>query len=507
MFETLLVLPTAFWVVMSLLAAGMLWSSTGQLRNGIGLPMLAVLGTTAVWYAGDALYNDYRGDYAQKFTSAVLTNAWWQVAWFLAFFLILTPVMHRMVNRRHRHQNSRILEMLKAGTVEPLFQLRLNDLFWICAVVWLALAIIASIRLGNEAPSFFLPFLGQEANPWSRGRIGGGFDALLSLAWNLQLFVAAMFGVITALARDNQVRFLALVGCLMTWPFFIFGSARNPMLAVVVPAILAWVFLRLRGGMWQKTVALVVCFLLINAWFSFVIANRSSMSITTALEERGFNLEKNGDVHHEGLNMFEELCWINLFLQDGTFNPPWGQEYLAEIANPIPRTLWPGKPLIGIDYAIARGQSFNSGQAGVGATISTGMIGQGVVNFGRVLGPAFAALLMSLWAVGLARLDLEGQKVGRIPLFALGIILTFNLGRDITLITLYTFVFGSAIVWWLEWREKSNRRASASGRHKQFASRKGRDKRRNVRPPAEPSPHVVTTAISLEPDSPPKPQI
>jgi hypothetical protein len=45
--------------------------------------------------------------------------------------------------------------------------------------------------------------------------------------------------------------------------------------------------------------------------------------------------------------------------------------------NPIPRGLWKDKPLIGIDYAIARGQGWEAvdAQAGVGATISTGMIG------------------------------------------------------------------------------------------------------------------------------------
>lgn len=506
MFETLTILPLSFWVVVALIAVGSWWS-IGQVRNGIGLPMLAVLGTIAVWYAGDALYNDYRGDYAQKFTPAVMANAWWQVVVFVVVFLVLTPAIHRLANARYFPLGSQVSRMLQTGVDQPLFQFRLDQLFWTCASLWLALSVLAVIRVGSDMLFYLFPFLGQGADPWSRGRIGSGIDALLSLAWNLQLFVAAAFGVVAALARDRWVRILALVACLLIWPYFIFARARNPMLAVIVPAILAWVFLRLRGGMWRKTVALVVCFLLINAWFSFVIANRSSMSMTTALEEKGFNLENNGDVHHEGLNMFEELCWINTFIKDGTFRPPWGQEYLAEIANPIPRTLWPGKPMIGIDYAIARGQTFNNGQAGVGATISTGMIGQGVVNFGRFIGPAFAALLMIVWAVGLARLDLEGQKVGRIPLYALGIILTFNLGRDITLITLYTFVFGSTIVWWLEWRENSNRRMPASGRHKKFASRKGRDKRRNERSSSKTSPHAVNSAVGGEPDSSPKPQI
>ena len=62
--------------------------------------------------------------------------------------------------------------------------------------------------------------------------------------------------------------------------------------------------------------------------------------------------------------MYEELCWINTFIKDGTFEPKWGQEYFAEIVNPIPRTLWPGKPMIGIDYAVARGMSWNQGDAG-----------------------------------------------------------------------------------------------------------------------------------------------
>jgi len=449
MFETLSVLPPAFWVAVGLLVLGA-FRAVGQIKNGAGLPMLAVLATVAVWYAGDALYNDYRGDYAQKFAPTVLANAWWQVAWFLLVFLILTPIAHRLINERYLGQGSQVLRMLQTGTDRPAFQLHLNQLFWGCAVVWLALAAVAIIRLRNEALYYFFPFLGHKADPWGRGQIGVGIDALLSLAGYVQMFVAATFGVVAALAQNRWVRFLALAGCLLLWPYYIVDRTRNYMLAVLVPAILAWVFLRLRVGVWLKAAVLLVCFLLINMWFGFVMANRSNTDIAIALQQKGFSLEQNQAVHNEGLNMYEELCWINTFIKDGTYKPRWGQEYFAEIANPIPRTLWPGKPMIALDYAVARGQEYTEG--GTTATISTGMIGQGVVNFGRVIGPAFAALLMSLWVALLARLDLDGQKVGRIPLYALGLILTFNLGRDITLIILYTFVFGSAIVWWLERR-------------------------------------------------------
>jgi hypothetical protein len=86
----------------------------------------------------------------------------------------------------------------------------------------------------------------------------------------------------------------------------------------------------------------------------------------------------------------------------------YGARYRAELVNPIPRGLWKDKPLIGLDYAVARGQRMEEG-IGVTATISTGMIGQGVVNFGPFFGVLAAALLMAIWVAILARQDLKGE--------------------------------------------------------------------------------------------------
>jgi hypothetical protein len=182
----------------------------------------------------------------------------------------------------------------------------------------------------------------------------------------------------------------------------------------------------------------------------FVIQVRSEANVAYAFQQVGLTgvtaSIQGKEIKHAGLNMFEELGWMNKFIELGTFTPNSGSRYFAELVNPIPRVIWRDKPMIGIDYAIARGQKFGEagdrGTAGVGATISTGMIGQGVVNFGRFFGPIAAALLMGIWAALLARQDLMGDRTGRLLLFFFGIVLTFNLGRDITLITLYPFVFG-----------------------------------------------------------------
>jgi len=438
--------------------------------------MLAVLGTVGAWYVGDVLYNDYPNNHAQTFTMQILENAWWQVAWFVLVFLLLTPLMHGWMNGSLRPRSSQVYRLLETGAGNPRFQTQFIQLFWSAATVWLVLVVIVFIRLGEEIPNYFFPYLGYVTDPWSRGRLGSGFDSLLSVAGYLQIFVAAMFGLVAALTRNGWVRSLALILCCLTWPNYVFGRTRNALLTVVVPGILAWVFIRLRVGWTQKLAVLAVFFLIIHVWLAFIIANRSNVSITSAARGQGVSLKEvatTQEGHHEGLNMFEELCWINTFMENGSYHPNWGARYFAEIVNPIPRTLWPGKPMIGIDYADARGQSYGAAadtEAGVGATISTGMIGQGVVNFGPVLGTAFAAFLMSLWAAVLARLDLQGYKLGRLPLYSLGLILTFNMGRDITFITLYTFVFGVMVVWYAARhetvRQAHPRRAHPSSKNK-----------------------------------------
>ncbi len=464
MYYTLSILPIGFWAVAALLIGGAIWGKE-RLSDGSGLPILAVLGTVAAWYVGDAFYNDYANNHVQLFNSAILESAWWQVACFLAIFLILTPMVHHWINERHLHRGSGVLGILRFGINQPQLQRRLTPLFLGCFYLWLFLALVAVIRLKDQIIYYFFPFLGYNASPWDRGRIGAGFDALLSLGYYLQLLVAGGFGVVAAISTHRRTFYAALICCLLTWPSFIFARTRNTMLTVAIPSILCWVFLRLRGGFLKKAVVLATCFMLVNAWMAFVIANRSTTSIVAAVREKGFSLKSSEKVRHEGLNMYEELCWIDTFIEQGIYAPNWGSRYFAELVNPIPRTLWPGKPLIGIDYAIVRGQGGgDQNGGGVFATISTGLIGQGVVNFGRILGPVFAGLMMSFWAAWLARLDLHIQELGRLPLYGLGLILTFNLGRDITLITLYPFVFGALLIWYFDHRQNRGHGSSTRRR-------------------------------------------
>jgi hypothetical protein len=100
--------------------------------------------------------------------------------------------------------------------------------------------------------------------------------------------------------------------------------------------------------------------------------------------------------------------------------------------------------MIGIDYAKWRGfesEHDENGELGVNTTVSSGMIGGGVLNFGKILGPVAAGIIMALWTGLLVRWWEQRQSLLRLVLFMLGAGLTFNLGRDITLLVLWPVIF------------------------------------------------------------------
>ena len=462
--------PLPFFLsAIALIASGLFaWKHR---RQGWGLPMGAVLATVGVWYLGGGLYNDYE-EYQTVIGDAALSVAWWQVLLFIVTFSFLVLPVHGLVNRHLLKRQSRLLFYAKTGKItDPSIQRNIDQLAKALLICWLIIMAIALARRGWHFEAMFFPYLeGYKINPWARGRVGGGISALLSLAGYLQLFLTAAFGVVAAIAKNPKTRVMAITVCFLAFPYYIFDRTRNPMIATMLPGLLAWVFLGLRVHVIVKGAILLAVFLLANFWMLAVVDSDMNRGVTVGNALKGIKAKQNEKVDvivgiddekedrkHKGLSMFAELGHMSNLFADGLFQPSWGGRYFAEAVNVIPRGLWKNKPLVGVDYAIARGFGGERGTteegAGITASIATGMIGQGVVNFGRLLGPMAAALLMSIWVAVLARLDLRGD-IARLLLCAVGMILTFNMGRDITLFVLYPFVFGYMLLLGWEWWRK-----------------------------------------------------
>jgi hypothetical protein len=474
--------PISFFVsALALLGAALFaWSNR---REGWGLPMGAVLATVAVWYLGDGLYNDYEM-YRLTIGDDALGAAWWQVLLFVVTFSFLVKPLHEVVNQRFLKRRSNLLIYATSDKIRhPNMQRNIDQLANALLVCWITLMTIALARKGWDFGGMFFPYLeGYKVQPWARGRVGGGISAILSLAGYVQILLTAGFGVVAAVSTNPKTRMMAITVCFLAFPYYIFDRTRNPMIATMGPGLLAWVFIGLRARMIVKVGILLAAFLLANFWFMVVVQSNMNRGVTVgnALESLkseksegvgGIDEEKEGP-KHEGLTMYSELALMNDLFDAGTYKPTWGKRYFAEVVNVIPRGLWKNKPLVGVDYALARGFGNKEGEgsasgAGITASIATGMIGQGVANFGRFLGPVCAALLMAIWVSILARLDLRGDSA-RLILCVVGMILTFNMGRDITLFVLYPFVFGYMLLLGWEWwrKKKMAQNVSASRQRK-----------------------------------------
>ena len=429
-------------------------------REPWGVPAMAICGTVFAWYHCDALYNDYAA-YTARFPAEAAEAAWWQVSGFLICFAALAPALYGQFNRRVGRRASRVYALAARNDSLTGIRRLVPRLLALAAGAWLVVIVIALVRTNFDVIGLFLPWLDHLAQPWARNRIGTPIDFVVSLMSYLTIFCLACFGIVAALSEETPLTAASLVLVALSWPAVFLDRTRNTMLAVLVPGLLCLVFIRLRRRAVAQVATLVCTFLALSIWFSFVVAHRAEETIVHALNTS--SVEDTMDAKHEGLNMFEELCWINALMADGRYRPNWGERYFGDLVNFVPRSLWPGKPLIGFDYAIARGMGTDKTSDGIYASIATGMIGQGVVNFGAWGGPLAAALLVSLWVAALARFDLDADRFGRLPLYVFGLALTFNLGRDVTLLTIYPLLFGYVMIHIIESTEKRRQHALKHG--------------------------------------------
>ena len=265
---------------------------------------------------------------------------------------------------------------------------------------------------------------------------------LISFAGYVFNAVTAFLGVLVFFQRSTAWRLLAGAMFAITLPYFFFAGARSHFLAAVMPFILTYLFYG-RHLLILKLAILAIAFFCLNEGFKFVTVFRLGGFREVLASENPYEL-LGEDERTTGLNMIQELCFVNTYLETGDGSPAYGARYLNELLNFIPRMIWPSKPLIGIDYAKWRGfESADSedGELGVNTTVSSGMIGGGVLNFGQIFGPVAAGILMALWTGLLIRWWEQRKSLLRLVLFMLGAGLTFNLGRDISMLVLWPVIF------------------------------------------------------------------
>jgi hypothetical protein len=396
-------------------------------RDSFGITV-GVYVTVFAWYFVDPFINPEQYDYLP---SSSLGQSYGQVLLFLIGFRVFTPVAIRWILRRP-----------SSGVFDT--RLTPEQILRGVAALWFVLFIIGIARMGGDVMGAVFPLDGR-AGPtmWGRGAVESGPSGfLISFAGYLFNAVTAFLGVLVFFQRSIAWRLLAGAMFAITLPYFFFAGARSHFLAAVMPFILTYLFYG-RHLLILKLAILAMAFFCLKEGFKFVTVFRLGGFREMLASENRYEL-LGEDERTTGLNMIQELCFVNTYLETGGGSPAYGARYLNELLNFVPRMIWPSKPMLGIDYAKWRGfesDDSEEGELGVNTTVASGMIGGGVLNFGQIFGPAAAGILMALWTGLLVRWWEQRKALLRLVLFMLGAGLTFNLGRDISMLVLWPAIF------------------------------------------------------------------
>jgi hypothetical protein len=437
--QSVAILPFAYYLALIVLA-GLIVEASLKLDTGRRVILLAVYATIAFWYLAEITL--YPEDYA-FFPAPILNYGYAQIILFLLGCRILFPLFSRMATPRRQ-----------AALIRPNFSaVRVVS---ILVPIWIFLTIVGIVRMKGDVLAALFPIgsrASEEGSMWGREGVGGQLDFLVSGAGYLHLFVCSMFGLLLFYEKKALGRSVLLILIAISWPYFFFLGARNQLLAVATPLFVGYL-LRSTDRPFVKGTVVAAALLGIQLAMVAIIEYRN-VGFQEIFVSDAFQTDADEESRHLGMNMGQELLYIDAFSSEGLINASWGTDYLAEAANGIPRGVWQGKPLIGYEYARLRGFG-NDLTGGVWATVSTGIIGQGVLNFGPFIGPIFASFLFSVYGAILYRWWCQRESLLRFALFLVGVGAIFNLGRDFTLLVLWPVVFGYILVRIWEWfgREK-----------------------------------------------------
>jgi oligosaccharide repeat unit polymerase len=434
-------LPYTYKFAVILLIYGVI-EALVRIKKSWSVPSLIVYTTTVIWYFTEVVIYP---QYYTKFSQDIKENAYLQVIIFLIFFRILTPIFSASFKPK------RIIK-------HPSFvgiSLNVDALIRLLGVFWLLLFLYGVSLLDWNFMQALFPVTARDGlSLWARagGASAGPTGFIVSTGSYIYLLICSLFGVLLNLQKTNRGRLLNLALILISWPNFILGGSRSAFLAVSMPAFFTYILIS-KQKLWVKLIVTAVLFSILNYVFTVVITYRN-VGFSEYLNNLSQGVVEKPKTEHEGLNMAEELMFINSFYEQRVLQLQYGRDYLVELLNFVPRAIWAEKPILGLEYNILRGFGSSDSDIGVFATITAGFIGRGVINFGPWLGPVAPAVLLSLWCAFMSRLWSQRYSVMRLCLFLICLGVTPNLGRDVTMLVLWPAIFGYILVRCVEFFNK-----------------------------------------------------
>jgi oligosaccharide repeat unit polymerase len=216
-----------------------------------------------------------------------------------------------------------------------------------------------------------------------------------TIIFELQMFLRAVIPLAVALAFLKTAPFghRLVAGMFVAWMFLrqFFSGTRSPMIPILL-SLAAAVFWYAPPRVKRQLVILGVPAALALGifWSAVIVAGRN---------EGDFEIQEAEQVDYVGYEMFRELLAIKRITKDD-LPLQWGMTYYTQLVNPIPRAIWPGKPVADAGLLLARAYGAVDKNGEPTMTNSPGFLGEAYLNFGflgLLLVPALAGVFVRAW--------------------------------------------------------------------------------------------------------------
>src|SRR6266699_1091842 len=280
-----------------------------KLLNGDSFAItLAVYVTVFGWYFVDPFLNPEQYTYIPSF---LISQSYGQVLLFLIGFRFFMPVAVRWIVQRR-----------SIGFVPQDFtpeQILLG-----AGAIWLLLLIIGITRMDGDVIGALFPIDSRAgATMWGRSAIESSATGfLIASAGYMFNAVTALLGVLVFFQRSVFWRCLAGAMFVISLPYFLFEGARSHFLAAILPFIVTYLFYG-RHPLLIKVAVLAIAFFCLDNGFKLVTAFRGTGFRDLLAAEHPYELVDE-DLRQSGLNMIQELCFANAYLESGAASPSYG---------------------------------------------------------------------------------------------------------------------------------------------------------------------------------------
>jgi oligosaccharide repeat unit polymerase len=326
-------------------------------------------------------------------------------------------------------------------------------LFALC-IGFLPLVVLSKGNLLLILQDAFVPAR-RWSGPFQRGRFGGARDAFLEL----QMFLRAALPLAAAILFEKRQSSFCKAIAFMFSCYMISKAVNDGTRSKVVE-----VFLPFAGAIyWRLPRRLKRIALILGLPVLIVLGLLWSAATVLGRNEGTLKWEDAASAEYVGFEMFRELLYLARAVPEHT-GYQYGFTYYVQLVNPIPRALWPGKPVgdAGLVLAEMQGQ-INNGR--VAMTVAPGLLGEMYWNFGLLGIIGLSAVLGSVAKAWDRARAMASESLLTFTVYAAGLALIFVTGRSFNMNIMYGMLSLYSLLILFGQRRIPSRQAIHSGAH------------------------------------------